>query len=85
MEDDLARVNDLKEMKLSALRILETLKSATADNAMKAMQEYDDMVDRFYRDDESHMAPTQYIQAKQDFEYFMRLLDLAIQHYSIPL
>ncbi len=28
------------------------------------------------------MAPTQYEAAKEDFEYFMRLVDLAIQ-YSV--
>lgn len=28
-----------------------------------------------------HLAPHQYRVAKQDFEYFMRLLDLAIAYY----
>lgn len=82
MVDDRDHVNNLQEMKLSAMQILETLKSANADDAMKAMQEYTDMVDRFYQDNEHLMAPTQYVQAKQDFEHFMRLLDLAVHHSS---
>jgi len=36
-------------------------------------------VDRFYQVEE-HLAPHQYRAAKQDFEYFIRLVDLAIQY-----
>jgi hypothetical protein len=39
------------------------------------------MMDRFYQGNEHLVAPQQYEAAKQDFEYFLRLLDLAI-HYS---
>jgi hypothetical protein len=74
--------NNLKEMKLPALRIQETLKSTNADDVTKAMQEYTDMIDRFYRANEHLMALHQCIAAKQDFAYFLCLLDLAI-HYSL--
>ncbi len=73
MEDNQDQRNNLEEMKLSALRIQETLKSTNADDVRKAMQEYTDMVEHL-------MGPHQCIAAKQDFEYFMRLLGLALHH-----
>jgi hypothetical protein len=36
------------------------------------------MVDRFYQKNEDMMSPQQYEMAKGDFEYFMRLVDLAM-------
>ncbi|MCE5265596.1 MAG: hypothetical protein LLG97_18975 [Deltaproteobacteria bacterium] len=68
-------------MKISALSILERIKSGNADEAKNAMQDYSDPVDRFYYADEHLVAPQQYRAAKVDFEYFLRLLELAI-HYS---
>lgn len=44
------------------------------------MQEYAVLVDRFYEANEHLMAPQQYRAAKVDSEYFLRLLDLAIQY-----
>ncbi len=47
-----------------------------------AMKEYNELVDRFYKSYEHLMAPRQYRLAKEDFEYFMRLLDLAIAYFK---
>jgi len=44
------------------------------------MQEYSAFVDRFYHIESEHLAPQQYVEAKKDIEYFMRLLELAIQY-----
>ena len=66
------------EMKASALRILEKIRNADADEAQDAMEEYSALVDRFYQANENFMAPGQYKKAKQDAEYFIHLLDLAI-------
>ena len=44
-------------------------------------QEYVALVDRFYEVSE-HLAPHQYEVAKKDFEYFMRLVDLAVAYYG---
>ena len=46
--------------------------------AEKAFQQ---LIDRFYQENEDMMAPQQYEAAKKDFEYFMRLVDLAY-HYQ---
>lgn len=80
MEDDQAHQNNLQEIKLSALSIMERLKSSDTGDIEDAMKEYAALVDRFYEANDHLMAPQQYRTAKEDFEYFMRLLDLAI-HY----
>jgi hypothetical protein len=65
-------------MKVSALYILETIKNGNAKDVQGAMQEYLALVDRFYQANEHLMAVEQYQEAKVDFEYFLRLLKLAI-------
>jgi hypothetical protein len=44
------------------------------------MPEYSALVDCFYQANEHLMAPQQYRTAKVDFEYFLQLLELAIQY-----
>jgi hypothetical protein len=39
------------------------------------------LVDRFYRENEDMIALQQYEMAKGDFEYFMRLVDLAVAYH----
>jgi hypothetical protein len=39
------------------------------------------LVDRFYRENEEMIALQQYETAKKDFEYFMRVVDLAMAYY----
>ena len=80
MGDNRGRRNNLEEMKISALGILTRLHSNDTVDVQNAMTEYSTLVDRFYQVYE-HLAPHQYRVAKQDFEYFLRLLDLAIAYY----
>ena len=46
-----------------------------------AKANYEDLVDRFYQENEEMMAPQQYEAAKKDVEYFLRLLALAMAYY----
>jgi len=41
------------------------------------MGEYLQLVDRFHEENEYLMAPEQYETAKEDFEYFIMLIELA--------
>ena len=67
-------------MKQEALRIYKKLQSSDAEAVKAAMEEYLQLVDRFYEENEHLMAPQQYEAAKKDFEYFMRLVDLALAY-----
>jgi prepilin-type N-terminal cleavage/methylation domain-containing protein len=66
---------------IAIMGIRKKLDSSNPADVQNAMQEYMALVDRFYQGNEYLMAPEQYEAAKQDFEYFLRLLYLAI-HYS---
>lgn len=81
MKGNDVHVSSLQEIKLSALGILKRLDSGDAGESQTAMREYLDLVDHFYQVSE-HLAPQQYEEAKQDYEYFIRLLDLAILYYA---
>jgi hypothetical protein len=39
------------------------------------------LVDRFYQENEDLMAAQQYRAAKKDYEYFIRLVELALAYY----
>ena len=84
MEGDQAYRNNLQEIKLAALSIRGKIDSSDPADVQNAMKEYVSLVDRFYQVEEN-LAPHQYTAAKQDVEYFFRLLDLAIHHSSIIL
>jgi len=64
-------------MKQEALTIFKKLQSPGTEEVKAAMGEYLQLVDRFYAENEHLMAPQQYETAKMDFEYFMRLIELA--------
>ena len=67
-------------MKQEALSIYKKLQSPDQEEVKAAMGEYLQLVDRFYEDNEHLMAPRQYEAAKTDFEYFMRLIALAVEY-----
>ncbi len=80
MEDNRDSIQSLKSIKIAALGLAERLISDDPTEVQAAMQEYSALVDRFYRANEHLMPSSQYEAAKRDFEYFMVLLDLAIQY-----
>jgi len=65
------------QMKQEARSIYNKLQSPDAEASKVAMEEYLQLVERFYEGNKYLMAPQQYEAAKTDFEYFMRLLELA--------
>ena len=74
-------LESLREIKLKALRIEPYLSRHDERGIEKAQATYEDLVDRFYQENEDMMAPQQYEAAKKDVEYFMRLVDLAMAFY----
>ena len=73
-------LESLCEIKLKALRIEPHLEGRDEKGIEQAKATYKDLVDRFYQAEEN-LAPHQYMAAKKDFEYFMRLVDLAMAYY----
>ncbi|HUS87976.1 MAG TPA: hypothetical protein VMW91_01170 [Desulfosporosinus sp.] len=74
--------NKIAQMKQKALSIYTKLQSPDPQEVQAAMGEYLQLVDRFYHENEHLIAPQQYEAAKKDFEYFMRLIDLAVAYFA---
>ena len=74
--------NKTAQMKQEALSIHKKLQSLDAEEVKAAMGEYLLLVDRFYEENKSYLAPQQYETAKKDFEYFMRLVKLAEEYHQ---
>jgi len=70
------------QMKQEAIGIYNRLQSPDAEEVKAAMVEHLQLVDRFYEDNNHCLAPQQYEAAKKDFEYFMRLIDLALAYFA---
>ncbi len=70
------------QMKQEALIIYTRLQSSDPVEVKAAMGEYLKLADQFYSENENLMAPRQYEAAKQDFEYFMRLIKLAEEYHK---
>ena len=70
-------LESLREIRFQALRIEPYLVGDDEEGIEKAKATYEDLVDRFYQVEEN-LSPHQYRAAKKEFEYFMRLVDLAM-------
>jgi len=68
------------QIKQEAINIYQRLQSPDAEEVKAAMGDYLQLVDRFYEENEYLMAPQQNATAKKDFEYFMRLIELAEEY-----
>jgi len=69
-------------MKQEVLSIYNKLQSPDPVEVKAAMGEYLQLVDRFYEENEYLLAPQQHAKAKKDFEYFMRLVELAEEYHK---
>ena len=70
------------QMKQEALSIYLRLQSPDAEEVKAAMEEYLQLVDRFYRQKKYCQAPQQNATARKDFQYFMRLIELADEYHK---
>jgi len=69
--------NKTTQIKQEAISIYHRLQSSDTEEVKEAMKEHLQLVDRLYEDNKYYLAPHQYEAAKKDFEYFMRLINLA--------
>ena len=74
-------LESLHEIKLKALQIQSCLEGADELWSEKIKEICRDLVDRFYHENDDMIPPQQYEAAKKDYEYFMRLVDLAMAYY----
>ncbi len=77
----MTKLKSLQDIKDTAVRLQETLIGVDIESIRMAETALQQLIDRFYQENEDLMAKTQYEAAKKDFEYFMRLVDLAMGYY----
>jgi hypothetical protein len=74
-------VDDIRKALLELMMVQETI--ADDDEAIRAIQKpYQRLVDRFYYENQDMLAYQQYQASKNDPEYFMQLVILALHHYE---
>ena len=76
----MTRLDSLHDIKDTAVKLQETLLGSDIEAIKMAEEAWYQLVDRFYQVEEN-LAPNQYEASKKDFEYFMRLVDLAMAYY----
>ena len=78
----MTELNRVLQIKKETIDVQTKLMSSDVEEVKAAMKEYDQLVDWFYQENEGLIAPQQYEAAKKDFEYFMRLIDLALAYFA---
>jgi hypothetical protein len=77
-----ARLELLKRIKVSALFLKNNRGSEHAGEAVLIQADIDDLVDEFHAGFRDFLSSEQYEKAKKDFDFFLTLLDSALDHYS---
>jgi hypothetical protein len=75
----MASLNSLTYIRESALHLIDSLASENAFEVLSARMQLSILVDRFYQENTDYISPEQYEAAKKDFEYFLELLETAIE------
>jgi hypothetical protein len=72
----------LQRIKLSALLLKHNRDSEHAGEAVLVQADIDDLVDEFHAGCRDFLPEEQYEKAKKDFDFFLTLVDEALEHYS---
>lgn len=75
----MASLNSLTHIRETVLHLLDSLVSENALETLSARLQLGLLVDRFYQENMDCMSPEQRDFAKKDFEYFLELLEAAIE------
>jgi hypothetical protein len=76
------KIKTLHWIKQSAIILKPSLESEDPEEIKEARQGYKDLLDSFYAEVSDYMPLSQYKAAKRDFEYFLRLIDLALAYFA---
>lgn len=76
------KIKTLKWIRESAIFLKPSLESDNPKEIEEARDAHTDLVDRFYSETADHMPQSQYEAARRNFEYFLRLIDLALAYFT---
>jgi hypothetical protein len=76
----MTKLEYLHEIRDTAIRLQETLTGSDIESIRMAEDAWHRLVDLFYQENEDMMETTQYKTAREDWGYFVMLVDLAIAY-----
>jgi hypothetical protein len=76
------KIKALHLIRQSAIVLNPSLRSEDPEEFGMARYAHKDLVDRFYSETSDYMPLSQYKAAERDFEYFLRLIDLALAYFA---
>jgi hypothetical protein len=76
------KIKTLQWIKQSAIVLNPSLRSEDPEEFGAARYAHKDLVDRFYSETSDYVPLSQYKAAERDFEYFLRLIDLALAYFA---
>ena len=82
-QDRQATLNKLLQIRQQAFEIRDQLMSSDIEVVKVAEKDLERLLGQFYDDNRDTLAPQQYETAKNDFGYFLALIEMAIGYYSV--
>jgi hypothetical protein len=76
------KIEALNQIRQSAIVLKKSLRSEAPEEFEAARHAHKDLVDRFYSETADYMPLSQHKAAERDFEYFLRLIDLALAYFA---
>jgi hypothetical protein len=76
------KIEAINRIKQSAIVLKKSLRSEVPEEFEAARHAHKDLVDLFYSETSDHVPLSQYKAAERDFEYFLRLIDLALAYFA---
>ena len=78
----LSKLNVMVEIRRMALDIQVRLMDSDINVVTDAERDLEQLLEWFYNENQDAMAPQQYNAAKNDFGYFLQLIEMAIGYYT---
>jgi hypothetical protein len=76
------KIEAINRLKQSAIILKPSLESEDPEEIEAARHAHKDLVDRFYSETSDYVPLSQFKAAERDFEYFLRLIDLALAYFA---
>jgi len=77
----MSKLDDVVDIKMEALFLQKNLVGRNPEIVRFAETELARLVDRFYDENRDFLSADQYSTARDDYDYFMVLVEMAIEHY----
>jgi len=77
----MSKLDDVMDIKMAALFLQKNLIGRNPEVVRSAENELAALVDRLYAGNGDLLSPEQYRTARNDYDYFMVLVEMAMEHY----